>query len=53
MAARLRLPSLPLFGIATAFGASSAMQAYSLRMLEDGTTSPEYERRLVDWLAAR
>jgi len=39
MAARLRLPSLPLFGIATAFGASSAIQAYSLRVLEDGTTS--------------
>jgi two-component system LytT family sensor kinase len=39
MAARLRLPSLPLFAIATAFGASSAIQAYSLRVLEDGTTS--------------
>ena len=39
MAARLRFPSLPLFGIATAFGASSAIQAYWLRVLEDGATS--------------
>jgi len=40
MGARLKIPALPLFAIATAFGASSAMQAYSLHMLEDGAASP-------------
>jgi len=39
MGARLRIPALPLFAIATAFGASSSIQAYWLRVLEDGPTS--------------
>jgi len=36
MAGRLRLPALPLFLIATAFGVSSTIQAYSLRVLQTG-----------------
>jgi len=41
MAGRLRLPALPLFLIATAFGVSSTIQAYSLRVLQDwAATSP-------------
>jgi signal transduction histidine kinase len=36
---RLKVPALPLFVIATAFGVSSTIQAYSIRVLEDGSTS--------------
>jgi two-component system LytT family sensor kinase len=39
MVDRLKVPALPLFVIATAFGVSSAMQAYSIRVLEDGSSS--------------
>jgi len=39
MVDRLRVPALPLFVIATAFGVSSAIQAYSIRVLEDGNAS--------------
>ena len=39
MAARLKVPALPLFVVATAFGVSSTVQAYSMRLLEDGNTS--------------
>src|SRR5882757_4943735 len=39
MLARLKVPALPLFVIATAFGVSSTIQAYSIRVLEDGSTS--------------
>ena len=37
--ARLRIPALPLFLIATAFGVSSTMQAYSMRVLDEGAGS--------------
>jgi two-component system LytT family sensor kinase len=36
---RLKVPPLPLFLIATVFGVSSTIQAYSIRVLEDGNTS--------------
>src|SRR6478672_3850296 len=36
MADRLKVPGLPLFIIATAFGVSSTVQAYLLRTLEGG-----------------
>ena len=39
MVDRLKVPALPLFVIATAFGVSSTIQAYSIRVLEDGNTS--------------
>jgi signal transduction histidine kinase len=39
MLERLKVPALPLFVIATAFGVSSTIQAYSIRVLEDGRTS--------------
>jgi two-component system LytT family sensor kinase len=40
-ATRLRLPALPLFAIATAFGVASTIEAYSLRLLQDwDATSP-------------
>jgi len=39
MVARLKVPALPLFVIATAFGASSTIQAYLIRVLENGSTS--------------
>ena len=35
-----KVPALPRFFIATAFGVSSTFQAYSMRLLEDGTSSP-------------
>src|SRR5262245_14337585 len=37
MLSRPKIPSLPLFTVATAFGVSSTIQAYSMRVLEDGT----------------
>ena len=37
MSERLKVPALPLFVIATAFGVSSTFQAYSMSVLEDGT----------------
>jgi len=40
MSERLKVPALPRFVIATAFGVSSTFQAYSMRLLEDGTSSP-------------
>jgi two-component system LytT family sensor kinase len=39
MVDRLKVPALPLFVIATAFGASSTIQAYLIRVLENGSTS--------------
>src|SRR5215470_13012049 len=39
MVERLKLPALPLFIVATAFGASSTIQAYAIRVLEDGNTT--------------
>src|SRR6478672_13303216 len=39
MVDRLKVPALPLFVIATAFGASSTIQAYLIRVLEAGSTS--------------
>src|SRR5262245_40420956 len=39
MPPRLKIPALTLFTVATAFGVSSTIQAYSMRVLEDGTTS--------------
>src|SRR5262245_56209110 len=41
MPVRAKVPALPLFTIATAFGVSSTIQAYSMRVLEDGTTSTQ------------
>jgi two-component system LytT family sensor kinase len=57
MADRLRIPKLPLFAIATAFGVSSTIQAYglhSLRMVDDGPISaapllPLFGLNLVYW----
>ena len=40
MPQRLKVPALPLFVIATAFGVSSTIQAYSMKLLEDGAASP-------------
>src|SRR5215470_17420745 len=39
MVERLKLPALPLFIVATAFGASSTIQAYAIRVLEQGDTT--------------
>jgi hypothetical protein len=39
MVDRPRVPALPLFVIATSFGVSSTIQAYSIRVLEDGNAS--------------
>src|SRR5438045_1736048 len=36
---RLRIPPVPLFVIATGFGVSSTLQAYSMRAIEDGGAS--------------
>ena len=40
MSERLKVPALPRFVIATAFGVSSTLQAYSMRLLDEGTSSP-------------
>jgi len=40
MSERLKVPALPRFVIATAFGVSSTFQAYSMRLLEAGTSPP-------------
>jgi two-component system LytT family sensor kinase len=39
MPERLKVPQLPLFVIATGFGLSSTVQAYSMRMIEEGAAS--------------
>jgi sensor histidine kinase YesM len=54
MVDRLKVPALPLFVIATAFGASSTIQAYAIRVLEDGNTTlrsvlPLLALNLVYW----
>lgn len=41
MADRLKIPKLPLFVVATAFGVSSTIQAYAMRVLENGNTSTQ------------
>ena len=40
MSERLKVPALPLFAIATAFGVSSTLQAYSMSVLEHNALSP-------------
>jgi signal transduction histidine kinase len=40
MPSRVRVPAIVLFGIATAFGVSSTIQAHSLEVLEGGAMSP-------------
>ena len=40
MTVRPKIPALPLFTVATAFAVSSTIQAYSMRLLEDGPSSP-------------
>ena len=37
--ARLKIPALQLFLIATAFGVSSTIQAYSMRILDEGAAA--------------
>jgi sensor histidine kinase YesM len=41
MSARLRIPALPLFAVATVFGVSSTIQAYAIHVLEGDHLSPD------------
>jgi signal transduction histidine kinase len=47
MPERLKVPALPLFVIATALGVSSTFQAYSMGVIEKGTSSPAEIPRLL------
>ena len=47
MSERLKVPALPLFAIATAFGVSSTVQAYSMSVLEHSALSPRAIPRLL------
>jgi signal transduction histidine kinase len=54
MPARVKVPTLILFGIATAFGVSSTIQSYAMKLLEGATMparslAPELALQLVYW----